>query len=93
MKEALNLVDGELTEQTIQSEKGLEMKNKKTSAELEKDFNKVIKIDEAQIHSHLDSMVRETVEETLNRMLNEEADRLCNAQRYEHTDCRVVSKI
>ena len=43
---------------------------------------------EAQIHSHLDSMVRETVEETLNRMLNEEADRLCNAQRYEHTDSR-----
>ena len=64
------------------------MKNKKTSAELEKDLNKVIKIDEAQIHSHLDAMVRETVEETLNRMLNEEADRLCNAQRYEHTDSR-----
>jgi transposase-like protein len=88
MKEALNLVDGELTQQTIQSEKGLDMKNKKTSAELEKDLNKVIKIDEAQIQSHLDSMVRETVEETLNKMLNEEADRLCNAQRYEHSDSR-----
>ena len=88
MKEALNLVDGELTEPTIPSEKGLDMKNKKSSAELEKDLNKVIKIDETQIHSHLDSMVRETVEETLNKMLNEEADRLCNAQRYEHTDSR-----
>jgi transposase-like protein len=77
-----------LTEQTIQSEKGLEMKNEKTSVQSEKDLNKVIKIDEAQIHSHLDSMVRETVEETLNKMLNEEADRLCNAQRYEHTDSR-----
>jgi len=29
MKEALNLIDGELTESTIQSEKGLEIKNKK----------------------------------------------------------------
>lgn len=51
-------------------------------------MNKVIKIDEAQIHSHLDPMVRETVEETLNKMLNEEADRLCNAQRYEHAESR-----
>jgi len=92
MKEALNLVDGELTKQTIQSEKGLDMKNKKTSAELEKDLNKVIKIDEAQIHSHLDSMVRETVEETLNSMLNEETDRLCNAGRYEHSDSRKDSR-
>jgi len=68
------------------------MKNKTTSAELEKDLNKVIKIDEAQIHSHLDTMVRETVEETLNRMLNEEADRLCNAQRYEHKDSRTDTR-
>lgn len=68
------------------------MKNKTTSAELEKDLNKVIKIDEAQIHSHLDSMVRETVEETLNSMLNEETDRLCNAGRYEHSDSRKDSR-
>ncbi|HIJ67178.1 MAG TPA: IS256 family transposase, partial [Planctomycetes bacterium] len=51
-------------------------------------MNKVIKIDESQIHSHLDTMVRSTVEETLNRMLDEEADRLCNAQRYEHSERR-----
>lgn len=47
---------------------------------------KVIKFDEARIHSHLESMVRDTVEETLNKMLNEETDRLCNAERYEHTE-------
>ena len=64
------------------------MKNEKTSAELEKDLSKVIKIDEARIHSHLDSMVRDTVEETLNKMLGEEADRLCNAERYQHTEAR-----
>ena len=64
------------------------MKNEKTSAELEKDLSKVIKIDEARIHSHLDSMVRDTVEETLNKMLGEEADRLCHAERYQHTEAR-----
>ena len=64
------------------------MQNEKTSTESEKDLSKVIKIDEARIHSHLDSMVRDTVEETLNKMLGEEADRLCNAERYEHTEVR-----
>ena len=29
--------------------------------------------------------VRETVEETLNKMLDKEADELCEAQKYEHT--------
>jgi putative transposase len=37
-------------------------------------------------------MVRSTVEETLNRMLDEEADLLCNAQRYEHTERRKDSR-
>ena len=64
------------------------MSNEKTSAESEKSLSQVIKIDEAQIHSHLDAMVRDTVEQTLNTMLSEEADRLCNAQRYEHSDSR-----
>ncbi|MBN1131385.1 MAG: IS256 family transposase [Chitinispirillaceae bacterium] len=33
-------------------------------------------------------MVRGSVEETLNGLLDQEADRLCNASRYEHTDAR-----
>ena len=33
-------------------------------------------------------MVRGTVEETLNALLDAEADRLCNAQRYERTAAR-----
>ena len=33
-------------------------------------------------------MVRGTVEETLNALLDAEADRLCNAQRYERSDAR-----
>lgn len=47
-----------------------------------KNLNKVIKIDEVRIKNHLGEMVRSTVEETLNDMLNTEADQLCNARRY-----------
>ena len=72
---------------TIKSEKGLTMQ-KGNSAKSEKNLSKVIKIDEARIKNHLGEMVRSTVEETLNDMLNAEADRLCNAQRYERTEAR-----
>jgi hypothetical protein len=40
-----------------------------------------ITIDDERIKSHLDRVVRGTVEETLNALLDAEADRLCNAQR------------
>jgi putative transposase len=40
------------------------------------------------IRGHLDRVVRGTVEETLNALLDAEADRLCNAQRYERTEAR-----
>ena len=68
------------------------MNGNETSVELEKNLNGVIKIDSAQIHSHLDSMVRSTVEEMLNKMLDEEADKLCNAARYEHSEARADSR-
>jgi len=58
------------------------------SAEQPKTLSKVIKIDEARIQNHLDQMVRSTVEQTLNGLLDAEADRLCNAKRYEHSDSR-----
>ena len=38
----------------------------------------VIKIDDERIKGHLDRVVRGTVEETLNALLEAEADRLCN---------------
>src|SRR5262245_46557416 len=44
-------------------------------------LNNVITIDDERIKSHLDRVVRGTVEETLNALLDAEADRLCNAQR------------
>jgi len=46
-------------------------------------LNNVITIDDERIKSHLERVVRGTVEETLNALLDAEADRLCNAQRYE----------
>jgi transposase-like protein len=63
------------------------MKNDST-----KPLSKVIRIDESEIRGHLDEMVRGTVEETLNAMLDAEADDLCNAQRYEHSPDRVDSR-
>src|SRR5450756_2095782 len=54
----------------------------------EKAMGQVIQIDEARIRDHLGEMVRETVEETLNAMLDAEADRLCGAGRYECSQAR-----
>jgi putative transposase len=51
-------------------------------------LDKVIQIDQAQIQAHLSEMVRGSVEETLNAMLDAEADRLCQARRYERTTGR-----
>src|SRR3954462_11318273 len=51
-------------------------------------LNNVISIDDERIKSHLDRVVRGTVEETLNALLDAEADRLCNAQRYERSEAR-----
>lgn len=48
----------------------------------------VIRIDEARIRDHLGEMVRGTVEETLNAMLDAEADQLCGAGRYKRNDGR-----
>jgi putative transposase len=48
----------------------------------------IIQINEAQIKDRLGEIVRGTVQETLNALLDEEASRLCNAQRYERTEGR-----
>jgi putative transposase len=58
----------------------------------ERPMGQVIQIDEARIRDHLGEMVRGTVEETLNALLDAEADRLCNAQRYERSDARQDSR-
>ena len=43
------------------------------------ELGNVIRIDDERVRDHLGRMVRGTVEETLNAMLEAEADRLCNA--------------
>ena len=53
-----------------------------------KPMGQVIQIDEARIKDHLGEMVRGTVEEALNAMLDAEADQLCGAGRYERTEGR-----
>jgi putative transposase len=61
---------------------------KEESTQEQKSLNNTIKINEAKIQSHLDNMVRDTVEQTLNGLLDAEADQLCNAKRYEHSEAR-----
>ena len=48
-------------------------------------LDNVIRIDDARIRDHPGEMVRGTVEEALNAMLDAEADRLCGAARYERS--------
>jgi putative transposase len=48
----------------------------------------VIRIDEERIRDHLGKIVRGSVEETLNALLEAEAGRLCNAGRYERSEAR-----
>jgi putative transposase len=51
-------------------------------------LNNVVTIDDVRIKNHLDRVVRGSVEDTLNALLDAEADRLCNAQRYERSAAR-----
>jgi putative transposase len=48
----------------------------------------VVQIDEGKIQAHLDQVVRSTVEETLNALLDAEADQLCGARKYERAEGR-----
>jgi putative transposase len=49
-------------------------------------------VDEAQIRGHVDEVVRQSVEETLNGLLEAEADQLCGAKRYERSPDRVDTR-
>jgi len=59
-----------------------------TDAAADKGLGKVIRLDEKEVADHLGELVRQSVEETLNQMLDAEADRLCNAKRYERSPDR-----
>jgi putative transposase len=55
-------------------------------------FEGVIKIEEEKIRSHVDQVVRETVEQTLNGLLQAEADELCGAKRYARSPERLDTR-
>src|SRR5665213_641157 len=55
-------------------------------------FDGVIRIEEGKIRSHVDQVVRRTVEETLNSLLDAEADELCGATRYERSPERLDTR-
>ena len=61
---------------------------KNVAQENEKAIFGAIKIDEKEIRSHLDGLVRQSVEDTLNALLNAEADAICQASRYQRSPDR-----
>src|SRR6266540_1151548 len=54
--------------------------------------DKIIQINEHLVKSELSAVVRETVEETINKLLDAEADMLCKAQKYERTADRIDTR-
>ena len=53
-----------------------------------KTLNNVVQIDEQELQGHLNQFVLKTVEDSLNQMLDAEADALVGADRYERTEGR-----
>lgn len=52
----------------------------------------VIAVDERELRSHVSEVVRQSVEETLNGLLEAEADALCQARRYERNAQRASTR-
>lgn len=59
--------------------------DKNESVEGGQDFSNIIKIDAAEVGGHIKEIVRGSVEETLNALLDAEADELCGAAKYERS--------
>ena len=51
-----------------------------------------IRVDSEQLRGHVDEVVRSSVEETLNGLLQAEAEQLCGAGRYERSAERVDTR-
>ena len=58
----------------------------------EKSIIGAIKIDKKEVQEHLNTLVKESVEEVLNKLLNAEADAICNASRYERSPDRLDTR-
>jgi transposase-like protein len=57
-------------------------------ADVSREGIKLIEIDQGQLRQHVDGVVRDAVEETLNALLDAEADALCGAKKYERSPDR-----
>jgi transposase-like protein len=66
--------------------------SKQTKAGGSPEAARIIKIDEGQILTHMDQLVRGSIEQALNTLLETEADTLCRAGRYEHSPDRVDTR-
>jgi transposase-like protein len=53
---------------------------------------KIIQLNEEAVKKELGDLVRQSVEDTLNTLLDEEADRLTNAKRYERSEGRLDTR-
>jgi transposase-like protein len=53
---------------------------------------RLIQVDQAEVEKHLDSLVRDTVEQTLNALLDAEADALCGAKKYQRSPERLDTR-
>lgn len=60
--------------------------------EVEKKKVSVIEVDESQLRAHVSEVVRASVEETLNGLLEAEAEALCQARRYERNPQRASTR-
>lgn len=61
---------------------------KNVAQETEKTIAGAIKVDEKEVMDHLAGLVRRSVEDTINELLNSEADAICNASRYQRSPDR-----
>ena len=69
------------------------MENRTTAPEvLEAAMSEIVRTNGKILEEHLGEMVRSTVEETLNGLLDAEADHICGAGRYERSPDRVDSR-
>jgi transposase-like protein len=82
-----------LKEKMKQNSQNEEVKSEKSEGKTgQVELSNVVQIDEGLIREHLDKVVLSAVEETLNGLLDAEADRLCGAKRYERSAQRVDTR-
>ncbi len=64
----------------------------KVAQETEKSIGDAIRINEKEVGDHLNRLVRQSVEDTINSLLDAEADAICNAGRYQRSPDRLDTR-